>query len=168
MKNFKFSRLFAAVAFVAVLALSGCKQQVSDSKYIFGTWRNTYATGTSDYSITSTTLDNRGTTSNGTEYLSYAGDSLQIFESTDSEGIIFIKFTRAADSNWNYVTDASLAPDIGKWYAISYKELTERSVKISGAYKAGGKTSCDTLEKAKEEFTVANGYFADYSACAKL
>ena len=49
-----------------------------------------------------------------------------------------------------------------KFYSICYKNLTEISCEFSGAYKeeaAGGKTYCDSLENAKKEFTVENGYY---------
>lgn len=55
-----------------------------------------------------------------------------------------------------------------KFCAICYKNLTENSCEFSGAYKdaaAGGKTHCDSLEEAKQEFTVKNwyyGYFGEY------
>ena len=43
MKNIKFSRLFAAFAFVAILALAGCKQDtVAAPDGIIGTWVSSY------------------------------------------------------------------------------------------------------------------------------
>ena len=161
MKNLKFSRLFAAVTFVAILALAGCKQpDTSTVASLYGTWVdpefNSY------YKITSTTFENYGDT-----YESYAGNALTVVEADETSGTIFFKYTRAADANWNYTTDATKAPDIGKWYAVSYKGLSANSIEISGAYKYGGVTSCDTLEEAKTEFTVDNGYFSYYSSCAK-
>ena len=162
MKKNYFSRLFAAFAFVAVLVLSGCVQNtnsVADS--LEGTWVDSY---NSYYKITATTFENYGD-----DYESYAGDTLTIVAADETSGTIFFKYTRAADENWNYTTDASKAPDIGKWYAVSYKDLTDSSVKLSGANgtKTSSKTSCDTLDEAKEEFTIANGYFANYSECTK-
>lgn len=59
------------------------------------------------------------------------------------------------------------APDVGKWYAVHYKNLTSESVELAGAYKFGGKTSTTTLEEAKNEFTLANGYFEFHSECKK-
>ncbi|MBR1638886.1 MAG: hypothetical protein IJ688_05825 [Treponema sp.] len=162
MKNLKFSRLFAAFAFVAVLVLSGCVQPVDSSAAdsLIGTWVNASSYGNSYYKITESTFENYGD-----DYESYAGNTLTIVAADESSGTIFFKYTRAADANWNYTTDASLAPDIGKWYAVSYKDLTDTSVLLSGAY--GTKSSCDTLEEAKTEFTVANGYFGIYSECVK-
>ena len=166
MKNIKFSRLFAAFAFVAILALAGCKQQPDEPKAIEGTWVNSYTDGKTYFKITGSEFDNYGESTTGT-YKSYAGNNVTIVESSSSAGMIYFKFTRAADANWNYVTDPAQAPDIGKWYAVSYKELNGKNVKISGAWKNGGQSSCETLEAAKAEFTVANGYFASYSDCVK-
>ena len=53
MKNLKFSRLFAAVTFVAILALAGCKNQPEESsKAIEGSWVNAnekYEISSSEY-----------------------------------------------------------------------------------------------------------------------
>ena len=59
------------------------------------------------------------------------------------------------------------APDVGKWYAVSYKNLKKDSVSLSGAFKLGGKTSTETFKEAIQEFTVENGYFDYYSECTK-
>ena len=161
MKNIKFSRLFAAALVVACLALTGCKQPEEESSYaIEGTWLDpVYG---QKFEITHNELKNFYN-----DYITnepkegYTGDSLYVLEISNTSGIIFIKYTRAADASWNYTSDSSLAPDVGKWYAVSYKDLKEDSVKLSGASKATGVTSCDTLEEAKEEF-VENGYFSYY------
>ena len=177
MKNIKFSRLFAAVTFVAILALAGCKQQPEEEASIYGTW---VASEYEKYTVTKTGFASLG---------AYEGDNLVIVEDDEKNGRIFIKYTKAYeqteveptgdDSNtWNFspanaawgTSDywwrfSATATDVGKWYAISYKDLTKHSVQISGA--AGSKTSCNTLEEAKEEFTIDNGYFAYYSECKK-
>ena len=154
MKNIKFSRLFAAMMFVAVLVFTGC-QYPKYNVSIVGTWDS--ATN-EHWVITAKTVD-----TSGTGYLSYAGNNLVLVMDDDNSGYLFIKYTRAANSSWEYVSDATQAPDIGKWYAIHFKDLTNTSVRMSGAYKAGGATSKATLEEAMTEFTVANGYFAAYS-----
>ena len=147
MKNIKFSRLFAAFAFVAILALAGCKQQPEEThKAIEGTWVSTWG---EKFVITNSELKNYYGNN-----ISYAGNEIQIDEST---GYIYIKYTQ----------NSNLSNVVGKWYALHYKELNGNNVKISGAWKAGGQSSCETLEAAKAEFTVANGYFASYSDCVK-
>ncbi len=54
MKNIKFSRLFAAMMFVAVLSFAGCKQQPEETPTIYGTWMSQYDEG---YKITDTTIE---------------------------------------------------------------------------------------------------------------
>lgn len=129
---------------------------------LIGKWNDSYD---STYEISQNEFSNYGY-----GYDSYAGNNLVIsITSNDfSSGYIYIQFTRAADENWNYTTDKTKAPDIGKWYAISYKSLTASSIKISGAYKKGGETSTETLEEAMAEFTIENGYFSTYSECVKI
>jgi len=94
----------------------------------------------------------------------YAGDNLYIIKTSDTSGYVYMKYTIAMNSDYSY---SSSAPDVGKWYAISYKELTSSSVSLSGAYKSDGVTSTDTLEEAVEEFTIANDYFSSYSELSK-
>ena len=168
MKNIKFSRLFAAFAFVAILALAGCKQNVEPEKNYYyvlpleandsliADWVDSTST---HYEITQNSFDNHGSWGN-----SYAGNNLVVLKSSDTAGIIFIKYTRAMNSDYTY---SATAPDVGKWYAISYKNLTASSIKISGAYKKNGKTACTTLKDAVKEFTVDHGYFATYTDCTK-
>ena len=133
-------------------------EELSADSPLIGKWKDSYG---SIYEISQTEFSNYGKS-----YESYAGNNLVISKSTDNSGYIYIQYTRAADENWNYTTDKTKAPDIGKWYAISYKGLTASSIQISGAY--GEKTSTETLEEAITEFTIENGYFANYSDCTKL
>lgn len=137
-----------------------------------GTWTSTYY---EVFEITDTTFSNGA--------YSYAGDSVVVVKTDETSGIIYMKYTRAletttedksADSSWatwdngqTYTRYSETAPDVGKWYAVAYKNLSTNSVEFSGAYKADGKTSTDTDVEAAKEFTVANGYFASYSECTK-
>ena len=184
MKNLKFSRLFAAMMFVACLVLVGCKQPDTISNYkvnIVGTWVSDFG---EKYIVTATSVD-----SSGEGYISYAGDNLVVVMDSETAGRLFIKYTRSYEkittaptgddvNTWTYSPAnpdwgseeywyrySTTAPDVGKWYAILYKDLTDNSVKLSGA--AGAKSSCDTLEEAIEEFTVENGYFVYDSTCIK-
>ena len=133
-------------------------EELSADSPLIGKWKDSYG---SIYEISQTEFSNYGKS-----YESYAGNNLVISKSTDNSGYIYIQYTRAADENWNYTTDKTKAPDVGKWYSISFKELTNSSIKLSGAY--GEKTSTETLEEAITEFTIENGYFASYSDCTKL
>ena len=169
MKNIKFSRLFAAMMFVAVLALTGCKQNADPSpKKIEGTWVSTWG---EKYVISGSEVKNYYTDSATKEVkLGYAGNSVEIKEINGTSGYIYMKYTRSANADWTY---SETAPDVGKWYAIYYFDLTDKSVKISGSsnYYNNGVSSCATLEDAKKTLTVENGYMSEaegkYSACAK-
>lgn len=102
---------------------------------------------------------------------SYGTDSYEI---TDKK--VIYKYEGAYTSDYNYTIEYTIA-DFGdgyiyvsneeKFYAISYKDLTETSVSLSNAYKETGKTSEDSLKAAKKEFTVENGYFEYYGTYTK-
>ena len=138
---------------------SGIEELSKDSPLI-GKWQDS---SYSIYEISQNEFSNYGD-----NYLSYAGNNLVISKTSENSGYIYIQYTRAADENWNYTTDKEKAPDIGNWYAISYKSLTASSIQISGAYKDGGEKSTETLEEAMAEFTIENGYFSTYSDCVKI
>ncbi|WP_287047371.1 hypothetical protein [Treponema sp.] len=171
MKSTRFS-FGSAAAFLGALlivvslsfSLASCKTDNDDDDPILlvGKWQDS---SNFIYEISKNEFSNYGE-----GFDSYAGNNLVIsITSNDfSSGYIYIQYTRAADENWNYTTDKTKAPDIGKWYAISYKGLTASSIQISGAYKYDGKTSTETLEEAMAEFTIENGYFAMYSDCVKI
>ena len=156
----KFSRFLAVFITVVSLCAFGCKTQpeevfISD---LYGKWTSSYD---EVYEISKDYFKTYGTLGNG-----YEGDSIIIIpnENDNASGTIFLKYTVSANPDYSY---SDTAPDVGKWYAVSYKNLTKNSVSLSGAYKSDGKTSTETLEEAKEEFTVANGYFDFYSECKK-
>ena len=160
MKNTKFSfnrawLVLTALLMSALVAVSftSCKSDADDAS-IYGTWVNKTDTYTETYKITETMF------SNGY----YEGNNLTVIESSDSAGYIYIKYTKAMNANYSY---SETAPDVGKWYAISYKNLTDDTVSISGAYKSGGATSTETLDEAVSEFTIENGYFGTYSDCTR-
>lgn len=179
MKSTRFS-FGSAAAFLGALlivvslsfSLASCKtadddnplpqgiEELSADSPLIGKWKDSYG---SIYEISQTEFSNYGE-----NYNSYAGKNLVISKSTDNSGYIYIQYTRAAEKNGNYTTDKTKAPDVGKWYSISYKSLTASSIQISGAYKKGGETSTETLEEAMAEFTIENGYFSTYSDCVKI
>ena len=173
MKNFNFSRfakLFALSMFVCALALTGCKKPtdangsensvkavpLAENDALIGTWTSSYG---EVFTITKTSLSNGGSWGD-----CYAGDNLCAIKIDEKSGYIYIKYTRSANPDYTY---SETAPDVGKWYAIYYSNLTENSVTLSGAFKADGKTSTETLEEAIEEFTIENDYFAGSSECVK-
>ena len=175
--SFSFGRVVRSFgAFVVFLSaavfLSACKtpddeivlpvgiEELSPDSPLIGTWQDSFGP---TYEISENEFSNYGES-----YESYAGNNLVIKMTSENSGYIYIKYTRAADENWDYTTDETKAPDIGKWYAVAYRELGDSSIHISGAYKTGGKTSAESLEDAIAEFTIANGYFGTFSECSKI
>lgn len=151
--------LFALVSVLA-FSFSACNvttepevehvyKQIDADDLLVGTWTDGTKYGT--YIITNTTFENAG---------SYKGNNLVVQKLDSTSGYIYIKYTVAMNADYSY---SETAPDVGKWYAISYKDLGAEKISISGAYKDGGATSCETLDEAVTEFTVDNGYFAYYS-----
>lgn len=146
--------LFALVSVLA-FSFSACNVTTEpEVEYVYndllvGTWTDGTKYGT--YIITNTTFENAG---------SYKGHNLVVQKLDSTSGYIYIKYTVAMNEDYSY---SETAPDVGKWYAISYKDLGAEKISISGAYKDGGATSCETLDKAVTEFTVDHGYFAYYS-----
>ena len=141
-------------------------EELSSDSPLIGKWKDSYD---STYEISQNEFSNYGY-----GYDSYAGNNLVIsITSNDfSSGYIYIQYTKAYCAEHSNLEDKYIydndSPDVGKWYAISYKSLTASSIKISGAYKKGGETSTETLEEAMAEFTIENGYFSTYSECVKL
>ena len=88
----------------------------------------------------------------------------EIFWNKDNtSGIIYGQYTTAPSYN----------PSVAnKYYAISFKGLTDSAVSICGASKqlADGSydSSAESLEEAKTKFTEANGYFGSYSDCTAV
>ena len=152
MKNFKLSRLFAAAALVACLSFTGCKPaedataQVVVANYVYQqTDYKTLISGTwkSQY--------NDGYTIN-TSSVVY-DDGGYDFGWTRTIAEISDKYIYLVENN--------------KYYAVSYKDWNAVSCKFANAYKAGGKTSVDSLLEAKTEFTIENGYFGLYGTYSK-
>lgn len=152
--------LFALVSVLA-FSFSACNvttepevehvyKQIDADDLLVGTWTDGTKYGT--YIITNTTFENAG---------SYKGNNLVVQKLDSTSGYIYIKYTVAMNADCSY---SETAPDVGKWYAISYKDLGAEKISISGAYKDGGATSCETLDEAVTEFTVDNGYFGFYTS----
>lgn len=152
--------LFALVSVLA-FSFSACNvttepevehvyKQIDADDPLVGTWTDGKKYGT--YIITNTTFENAG---------SYKGNNLVVQKLDSTSGYIYIKYTVSMNADYSY---SETAPDVGKWYAISYKDLGAEKISISGAYKEGGATSCETLDEAVTEFTVDNGYFGFYTS----
>ena len=120
--------LFALVSVLA-FSFSACNVTTEpEIEYVYndllvGTWTDGTKYGT--YIITNTTFENAG---------SYKGDNLVVQKLDSTSGYIYIKYTVAMNADYSY---SETAPDVGKWYAISYKDLGAEKISISGAYKDG-------------------------------
>lgn len=114
---------------------------------LLGTWENNSSSYTETYIYSYGKFD-------GGSYKMNVG---MIIWSSDTSGIIYGKYTE----------NSSYKDVIGKYYAVSFKDLTESSISISGAYKQNGKTGTATLEEAISEFTIDNGYYGYYSSLTK-
>lgn len=157
--------LFALVSVLA-FSFSACNvttepevehvyKQIDVDDLLVGTWTGGSTEWPESYTITNTAFESKG---------SYKGNNLVVQKLDSTSGYIYIKYTVAMNADWSY---SETAPDVGKWYAISYKDLGAEKISLSGAYKKDGATSCETLDEAVTEFTVDNGYFGNYSSCTR-
>ncbi len=172
MKNLKFSRLFAAVMFVACLVLVGCKQPddgSAPSAVVLP--ENVRALTNEDGIIGKWTYDNKSWNAYGDYACNYEPNKIEtasygvqtcvvyIQEVSDTAGFIYYKFS---DDMTGYGPGPEYAPYTvecaGKWCAVAYKNLTADSVQMCDAYKTYD--FADSLSKAVELYTVENGWFA--------
>ncbi len=155
-----------------IYTLASIQEQINSQLY--GTWVSAWG---ENFIINGSTFTNAygGSTT-------YAGDNVVISWTSTTSGYIYFKYTRAyeftsddksGDSSWTsttwpsagYYRYSSSSPDVGKWYAVHFKDLTSTTVSICGA--SGTVSSTATLEEAKSTFTIENGYFANYSDCTR-
>ena len=174
MKNLKFSRLFAAMMFVACLMFVGCDPVTNEKittvdnyiivrpleadEAIIGTWTD----GGQKFEIQNNNFKNSYLYGSWQE--AYTGNNLIINYTSTTSGYIYMKYTKAIMPDYSYSEEA---PDVGKWYALAFKDLnitdTTSSVKIAGAWKDDAVNAFEKLEDAIKAFTVENGYFATFN-----
>ena len=114
------------------------------------TWQDTAYT-TSQYVITDSKFDSLYNNST-----SYSFNIKYISWNSETAGIIYGQYTANDDTSV-----------IGKWYAVLFKDLTDTTIKISGASK-GSDFSAENLKEAISKFTEAGGYFDYYSDCTAV
>lgn len=151
MKTKKFSKIYTyslLVVFSFIAIISCNKNPYNDNSRLLGTWENP------KYSGETYIYDGITFTSSG----SYKMKVKSIIWSSDASGIIYGRYTENT-------YDSSV---VGKYYAVSFKDLTDTSISISGAYKKDGKMAADSLVEAINEFTINNGYYSLYSSCKKV
>ena len=147
MKTKKIGKIYTCSLLLVFLFIAIISCNKNPYNRLLGTWENpTYKGETYIY-------DGITFTSSG----SYKMKVKSISWSSDASGIIYVRYTENT-------YDSSV---VGKYYAVSFKDLTDTSISICGAYK-DGKMSADTLVEAITEFTINNGYYSLYSSCKKV
>lgn len=147
MKTKKFGKIhtYSLLLVFLFIAIISCNKNPYNR--LLGTWENKQQTYTETYIYDGINFDAG----------SYKMKVKSIIWSSDASGIIYGRYTK----NTNY------SSVVGKYYAVSFKDLTDTSISICGAYK-DGKMSADTLVEAITEFTINNGYYGTYSSCKKV
>ena len=148
MKTKKFGKIYTYSLLLVFLFIAIISCNKNPYNRLLGTWENpTYKGETYIY-------DGITFTSSG----SYKMKVKSIIWSSDASGIIYGRYT-----------ENTYSPSVvGKYYAVSFKDLTDTSILISGAYKEKGKIATDSLVEAITEFTINNGYYGTYSSCKKV
>ena len=147
MKTKKFGKIYTYSLLLVFLFIAIISCNKNPYNRLLGTWENP------KYSGETYIYDGITFTSSG----SYKMKVKSISWSSDASGIIYGKYT-----------ENTYSPSVvGKYYAVSFKDLTDTSISISGAFK-GGKMAADSLVEAISEFTINNGYYGTYSSCKKV
>lgn len=141
--------LSVLLIFVSII-FSSCNFNKPEPSSLVGTWLSPYGDG---YVITenSLTYDDRGWG------YGWSGKILEITGS--SSGYIYIQYESLEEG-----LDSEF---LGKYLTIHYENLSEVAVQLANPYKADGIIFAETLEQAKTEFTVENGYFAFHGEYVK-
>ena len=148
MKTKKFGKIHTYSLLVVFLFIAIISCNKNPYNRLLGTWENKQPTYTETYIYDGITFTSSG---------SYKMKVKSIIWSSDASGIIYGRYT-----------ENTYSPSVvGKYYAVSFKDLTDTSISISGAFK-GGKMAADTLVEAITEFTINNGYYSLYSSCKKV
>lgn len=150
-------KIFSTLLTVLVLAVA-CSSPNNPTKtkeeLLKQKWQDNDTTyGISQYLITDNKFDSLYNNS-----VSYSITIEEIAWNADNtSGIIYGKYT----------ANTSSPEVVNKWYAVSFKDLTETTIRICGASK-NNDFSAESLEEAKTKFTEANGYFGYYSDCTAV
>ena len=148
MKPKKFGKIYTYSLLVVFLFIAIISCNKNPYNRLLGTWENKQPTYTETYIYDGINFDAG----------SYKMKVKSIIWSSDASGIIYGR----------YITNSFYTNVVGKYYAVSFKDLTYSSVSISGAYKKDGKIAADSLVEAITEFTINNGYYGNYSSCKKV
>ena len=148
MKTKKFGKIhtYSLLLVFLFIAIISCNKNPYNR--LLGTWENKQPNFTETYIYDGINFDAG----------SYKMKVKSIIWSSDASGIIYGR----------YITNSFYTNVVGKYYAVSFKDLTDTSISISGAYKKDGKIATDSLVEAITEFTINNGYYSLYSSCKKV
>lgn len=149
MKTKKFGKIHTCSLLLVFLFIAIISCNKNPYNRLLGTWENKQPTYTETYIYDGITFTSSG---------SYKMKVKSIIWSSDASGIIYGR----------YITNSFYTNVVGKYYAVSFKDLTDTSISISGAYKKDGKMAADSLVEAITEFTINNGYYSTYSSCKKV
>lgn len=148
MKTKKFGKIYTCSLLLVFLFIAIISCDKNPYNRLLGTWENP------KYSGETYIYDGITFTSSG----SYKMKVKSIIWSSGASGIIYGRYT---ENTYNPSV-------VGKYYAVSFKDLTDTSISICGAYKEKGKIATDSLVEAITEFTINNGYYGTYSSCKKV
>lgn len=147
MKTKKFGKIYTYSLLLVFLFIAIISCNKNPYNRLLGTWENKQQTYTETYIYDGINFDAG----------SYKMKVKSIIWSSDASGIIYGRYT-----------ENTYSPSVvGKYYAVSFKDLTDTSISICGAYK-DGKMATDSLVEAITEFTINNGYYSLYSSCKKV
>lgn len=149
MKTKKFGKIYTYSLLLVFLFIAIISCNKNPYNRLLGTWENKQPTYTETYNYDGITFTSINT---------YKMEVERIIWNSDASGIIYGKYT---ENTYNPSV-------VGKYYAVSFKDLTYTSISISGAYKEKGKIATDSLVEAITEFTINNGYYGTYSSCKKV
>ena len=173
MKNIKFSRLFAAMMFVACLVLVGCNfhpknngqndaSPLTADNLILGYWVDDYAGyntyGKYDCKIA---VDSIETSSYGKQI-----STIYYRKVTDDSGYLYYKFSEditGYDASWNPIPVSAK----GKWGAVAFKNLTATSVMMCDFADSKYELPA-TLDECISKYTVENKYFSKMPEWTKV
>ena len=152
MKNLKFSRLFAAMLFVACFVFVGCDPQTEDPTSpkevtIFGTWADDSSYNPYNNYDCKITIDYIETASYGKH-----DGPIYLTKTSETSGFIYYQFSEdipGYDANLKRITVEGTK---GKWCAVAYKNLTADSVQMCDAFKTYD--FANTLSEAVELYTL--------------
>lgn len=138
-----------------VVTTLSCKQPTDDTSSngsIYGTWSSTY----DGYTVTTSTVTYDDKSGYG---YGWAGSLEGVSETDSASGYLYVKYTSVGSGMSSSLT--------GTYIAVSYKSLGTSSVQMATAYKSDGAASESTLDAAKSEYTIDNGYYSYYGSYTK-